>query len=206
MKEDKKQALAQFHRDTIQAAAEKLFLEFGVEHVSVDEIAKSAGYSKATLYVYFESKAAIWTRILHSAMHLLKQRIENALNTEEGYLAQYFAICKAITVFSEEYPLYFESLLGAIPLEGDELSQKTFEIGEEIVALVGQLIAQGIEEGVVRPEVQVPRVAIIFWSCIAGMIRMTAQKEAYILQSTGQGKGELLSYGFETLLQSIKRD
>jgi AcrR family transcriptional regulator len=188
---------------SIQDAAEKLFLEKGVESTSLDEIAKTAGYSKATLYVYFKNKADIWNNILLSAMKMLKANVETAVATDGGTTQKYFALCDAIVDFSDEYPLYFESLLGMILLENEEISRQIYETGEEITDMVGQLIKQGIKEGVVRSDVQVPNIAIVFWACISGMIRMSNQKEVYFSEKTGRGKKELLRYGFETLLQSI---
>lgn len=47
------------HRENIAAAASKLFMEKGITATSMNEIAKIAGYSKATLYVYFENKEEI---------------------------------------------------------------------------------------------------------------------------------------------------
>ena len=44
------------HRQNIASAASRLFMEKGIEATSVNDIAKAAGYSKATLYVYFENK------------------------------------------------------------------------------------------------------------------------------------------------------
>ena len=44
------------HRAKIAAAASELFLKRGTAAVTMDEIARAAGYSKATLYVYFENK------------------------------------------------------------------------------------------------------------------------------------------------------
>ena len=52
----KKQALTEFHRGSILAAAERLFAEKGTEKTTMDDIAREAEYSKATLYVYFQSK------------------------------------------------------------------------------------------------------------------------------------------------------
>ena len=43
------------HRENIASAASSLFMEKGIRLVSMDDIAKAAGYSKATLYVYFEN-------------------------------------------------------------------------------------------------------------------------------------------------------
>lgn len=41
------------------SAASALFMERGIAGTSMDDIAKAAGYSKATLYVYFENKEEI---------------------------------------------------------------------------------------------------------------------------------------------------
>ena len=45
----KKQALTEFHRGSILAAAERLFAEKGTEKTTMDDIAREAEYSKATL-------------------------------------------------------------------------------------------------------------------------------------------------------------
>lgn len=45
------------HREHITAAASALFTQKGITATSMDDIAKAAGYSKSTLYVYFENKA-----------------------------------------------------------------------------------------------------------------------------------------------------
>ena len=71
----KKQALTEFHRGSILAAAERLFAEKGTEKTTMDDIAREAEYSKATLYVYFQSKEEIINAILLSGMVLLKKKI-----------------------------------------------------------------------------------------------------------------------------------
>jgi AcrR family transcriptional regulator len=205
MKKEKKEALTEFHRNTIQYAAEKLFLEKGVEATSIEEIAKHAGYSKATLYVYFKSKADIWNNILLSATKMLKEKVESTVSSDCGAIEKYFAMCETITDFSEEYPLYFESLLGLISLEDEELNRRIYEVGDEIMNGVSQLITQGIKEGVISPEVKFPSIAFIFWSSISGMIRMTNQKVIYFQATARCRKKELLRYGFETLLKSIAK-
>ena len=43
-------------RDLILNVAQKAFIKHGYDHTMVDQIALDAGYTKATLYKYFESK------------------------------------------------------------------------------------------------------------------------------------------------------
>ena len=44
------------HREHIASAAAQLLAEKSIDAVSMDDIAGKAGYSKATLYVYFRNK------------------------------------------------------------------------------------------------------------------------------------------------------
>ena len=46
----------QVHLEKIASAAERLFFCHGIESTSMNQIADAAGYSKATLYVYFANK------------------------------------------------------------------------------------------------------------------------------------------------------
>ena len=54
-----KEALQQFHKDMISCAADRLFQCNGFDKTTMDDIAREADYSKATLYVYFKSKDQI---------------------------------------------------------------------------------------------------------------------------------------------------
>jgi AcrR family transcriptional regulator len=51
-------------RDTILAAAHQVFLESGYEAASMSQIAARLGGSKATLYSYFDSKAALFAALV----------------------------------------------------------------------------------------------------------------------------------------------
>ena len=81
----KKQALTEFHRGSILAAAERLFAEKGTEKTTMDDIAREAEYSKATLYVYFQSKEEIINAILLSGMVLLKKKIHEAIESHSDW-------------------------------------------------------------------------------------------------------------------------
>ena len=56
------------HRDNIASVASELFAERGISATSMDDIAKAAGYSKATLYVYFENKEEIVSILVLDSM------------------------------------------------------------------------------------------------------------------------------------------
>lgn len=51
-------------REAVLAAAAKVFLEQGFEAASMDEVARRAAVSKATIYSHFESKTALFNAIV----------------------------------------------------------------------------------------------------------------------------------------------
>lgn len=58
------------HREKIASAAQVLFMKKGTGAATMDDVAKAAGYSKATLYVYFKNKEAY----IEKSMNLSKQK------------------------------------------------------------------------------------------------------------------------------------
>ena len=51
-------------KEKILNAAQKEFMQFGYTKVTVDEVAKSAGVSKKTIYQYFNSKEDIFWEVM----------------------------------------------------------------------------------------------------------------------------------------------
>ncbi|SDR24869.1 transcriptional regulator, TetR family [Rhizobiales bacterium GAS113] len=50
-------------RDRILDAAQNLFLRYGVKRTSIEDVAQEAGIAKGTVYLSFESKAALFAAI-----------------------------------------------------------------------------------------------------------------------------------------------
>ena len=53
-------------RRQILAGARKVFLKHGFDAASMNDIARVAGVSKGTLYVYFENKERLFTALMHA--------------------------------------------------------------------------------------------------------------------------------------------
>jgi AcrR family transcriptional regulator len=208
MKENKKDALTQFHRSNILQAAEKLFLEKGIENTTVDNIAKAADYSKATLYVYFQNKEEIISSITLIAMQLFHSTIRESQSKSTDFFEQYHALCNAICDFQRNYPLYFDSLLKEINVDIDlpetpKVYKDIFDAGEDINKEIGSMLKKGIDQGHVCGDIKVIETVFIFWASITGVLRMAIQKEMYLSKFVGVSKENFLQYSFEILLKSI---
>lgn len=197
----KRQALAEFHRGSILAAAERLFSERGVDRTTMDNIAREAEYSKATLYVYFQSKEEIVGAILLNGLIMLKKRVHQAIEKHEGWPAAYNGVCRAILDFYKENPSAYEAVMGGNYTGAGKAKteQDIRRVTEEFCQELADFLAKGIPAG----ENQMGTV-IFFWASISGMIHMAEHGEAFLMSQTGKGREEFLEDGFQMILRAIE--
>ena len=208
MNNEKKEAINQMHKQRIIDTAEKLFLEKGVAKTTMDDIAKSADYSKSTLYVYFKGKDEIYHSIIYNSMKILKECMRILIFPDMNIFERYYAACDALVDFQEKYPFYFESILGEIIVDEDTMKAQPvlyniFLVGEEINEMMMQWIEDGIKEGVLREGIKLYQTVFVFWASISAIIRMFEQKSYYLEKVHHISKSEFLENSFEMLLQSI---
>lgn len=70
--------------DEILDAALRLFTEKGFSSTRMIDIARSAGISKGTLYLYFESKEQIFKELVQTVLSPMVDEAENALKQFKG--------------------------------------------------------------------------------------------------------------------------
>lgn len=196
------------HRETIAAAASQLFMEKGIDAVSMDEIAKTAGYSKATIYVYFQSKEKIVGLLVLDSMKKLDGYLSLALQREQSAKARYDAICDGLVRYQEEFPFYFNMVLDKINIDFEDGSflpeeKETYQIGESINEKLREFLISGMESGDLRKDLEILPAIFHFWGMLSGLIRLAAVKEGYIECSMHLSKTAFLKQGFDMLYRSI---
>lgn len=197
------------HRRRIADAAGKLFEAKGIEATTMSEIAKEAGYSKATLYVYFQDKEEIVGFLVLSSMKKLKEYISSAVESEKDFKEKYFAICQAMVLYEKEYPFYFSMVLDHINIDfsnssSEESERETFRVGEEINALLISFFTYGIKEGVFKAQLDVKTTIFSIWGMLSGFIQLAAKKQEYISREMHMTQQEFLERGFSFLYDAIK--
>ena len=204
---ERKERLSAFNRKNILDIAKQLFLEKGITHTSMDDIAKKAQYSKSTIYVYFKSKEEILDYITLEYISLLKDGISEALNRSPEFPDGYFAICNTLANFYDSYPLYFENILGEIKIVQDESNEVLFQIyllGEQINHIIERYIKACVSKGQIRPDLEpIPQTAFALWAGICGIISLANKKEKYLSQAMQVSKEAFMKNGFALLLQSL---
>lgn len=208
---DKKAELEQFHRERILDASRSLFREHEPEQTTMDDIAKAADYSKATLYVYFKNKDEIYHTILLERMKEIHQQMIDVLSRENRAMHQYVGICLVLSKFYEESPSQFDHMM-EIMVADTELREKSLimgklnQMGEDIIATVGVVIQNGIIEGVFREDIPELASSLIYWSSLSGIIEIANKKSIYIRRRTGMSKEEFLKFGFRVMLRSVLKE
>ncbi|MCI7791793.1 MAG: TetR/AcrR family transcriptional regulator [Lachnospiraceae bacterium] len=196
------------HRKNISSAAEQLFMEKGIENTSMNDIAKAAGYSKATLYVYFKNKEELIGVLVLESMQKLYDYIRLAIEKGSDTRECFMEICHALLKYQEEYPLYFKMVLENIKIDFETTDflpeeKETFLVGEQINGLLAAFLQGGIEKGQIRPDLQILPTIFSLWGMLSGLVQIATNKQEYIEQQMGLSKEEFLSYGFDTLYRSI---
>ena len=196
------------HREKIASAASALFMNKGIAATSMDDIAKAAGYSKATLYVYFENKEEIVGILVLESMKKLYHYIASALEQQETTKEQYIFICRGLVRYQEEFSFYFKIVLDKINIDFESHDylpeeKETYQIGEEINEKIKEFLISGIDKGDLRGNLKIMPAIFNFWGMLSGLIQFAANKEEYIKKTMGSSKIQFLEYGFHMLYCSI---
>ncbi|MCB6203115.1 TetR/AcrR family transcriptional regulator [Extibacter muris] len=180
----------------------------GIECTTMNDIAKESGYSKATLYVYFQNKEEIIAFLVLKSMTKLDEYITLALENQKSTKGRYDMICQGLLEYQKQYPFYFAVALDEINIDFKNSNylpeeEETYHVGEEINKKLQQFIQEGILANDLKPDIKILPTIMAFWGMLSGLIQISVKKEAYITQELKMSRQEFLKYGFETLYQSI---
>lgn len=198
------------HRNRILDAAGKLFEQKGAGNTSMDDIAKTAGYSKATIYVYFKNKDEIVAYLVLTSMIKLKEYLSQALDSNKSFKSRYFDICNSMVRYEEEYPYYFSMALDRINIDFEhspcaESEREIFNVGEDIIEILTNFFISGMKQGAFIVNMNIKAVIFSIWGMLSGLIQLSSKKQKYIESEIKMTKKVFLESGFELLYEAFKR-
>ena len=150
-------------RARILAAAQKRFASFGYRRTGVADIARAAGVAPGTLYRYFKDKEDIFREVVRELHEAWLARAEKVIAEPGTALERMTRMGPASveynqenslinSIFSRDEEIVFAPLL-------DELHDRLVKAN---VAIIAQLIREGIREGSVR-EIDPERAAYVLF-------------------------------------------
>lgn len=117
-------------RKAIIKGAERVFMQLGFDAASMDDIARTAGVSKATLYVYFKDKTELFVAMIAVRREELWQGLSEILVEEDDLktVLTRFGIA-LVKSTNTDWALRTVRIVMAVAERMPEVGQAVFEIG-----------------------------------------------------------------------------
>ena len=154
---------------SVIAAAQKLFARFGPSKTSVEEIAREAGFSKATVYNYFSGKEAVVAGVIENdrkaLIAKLREAIDGAVDPLASLRAFFLVRFREIQRHQHTYRAGREDFLRHMPQVA-----KAIEINrKEERKLIEDVLRRGVDEGFFRPFKDIHLAADILFTTAIGL-------------------------------------
>ncbi|WP_394184918.1 TetR/AcrR family transcriptional regulator [Metabacillus halosaccharovorans] len=79
-------------RERISTTAAHLFLTYGYESVSMQQVAEASNVTKASVYYYFKDKATLFTKAVSSMFQRITGRVEELLQSTKGLESRLYEV------------------------------------------------------------------------------------------------------------------
>jgi len=185
-------------KEDIRNAAWGLFSQFGVEKVSMNDIARKAGVSPATIYNNFGSKDVLVQEFIATMIEQLMGDAESILTLDVPFdqkiivLFQYITDRLVNTKPAPDNPLFS----GSIDLHNDPQIKRIRESAQErMTKLVMEFVAQGKREGQVDSALSDAALAIYFSLFMEAFVRPDYQIQFHQNSKLVSDLGSLMLHG-----------
>ncbi|WP_230740954.1 TetR/AcrR family transcriptional regulator [Methanooceanicella nereidis] len=144
-------------RNYIVDVAERLFFSRGYDNVSMEDIAKEVGFNKATLYLYFKSKDALFFAIVLRGARIMDAAYAEGAKKGTDGLSKLWAMRLEFYEFSRLYPDYFRALCYSggerFHKADDEAAKEVLGILVKNTKIITDTVTEGIEDGSIRNDI-----------------------------------------------------
>ncbi len=141
-------------REAILAEAEKIFSVKGYHNVTMAEIAAAAGFSTGALYLYFESKEALYTDLIIEKLTLMYSSVFREVAAAKSIFEKLDAYILAHLKFVEKNTNFCRIFLRGenelSPLTMDSLRERLKEDYLDSLARMEDIIKTGIKKRLLR--------------------------------------------------------
>jgi AcrR family transcriptional regulator len=140
--------------EDLLAAALRVFSERGFAASRLDDVAREAGVSKAALYLYFESKQAIFEALVRAAVLPNVERLESVVAGWQGSSADLLrTLVQAIArvVVDGEVSAFPKLIIAEASNFPDLAKLYRTAVIERVLGLLASIVERGIASGEFRP-------------------------------------------------------
>jgi len=179
-------------REDIRRAAWELFSQFGVDKVSIADIARKAGVSQATIYNNFGSKEALVREFVTGAVEQLVSSAQEILTPKMSFQEKMAVFIRFISemMVSGQPSAAERVIFSSLELQNDpEIKKIRTAAQEKMTGLMLGLVWEGKEQGQVNPKLSEAALRIFF------AVFMDAFSSPKLLQQYYQNPGLVQELG-----------
>lgn len=151
-------------------AAAQVFARDGIDGANMSEIAEAAGVSKATIYHYFTGKKDVIVALVKRVFSLDRTAVDqlrNGTGSVRERLLTYAAKLAALAIENRQL-VFVTGEIQARAARVPSLKTLAAEFYRDYLAVLESVVAQGIEQKEVDPDVDVQAVALGYLSVVEG--------------------------------------
>ena len=210
MNSKRKIQLADFNRKVILTTSNTLFLNRGIESTTMEEIAHEAGFSKTTLYTYFENKKDILDHLILEGMERFYQEVIKIASRQNSFREFYRELCHALIALHETSIAYFPAITGQIAnyekiTKNNKALKSISMIGEQINHIIAAQITGAAEKKEIGLNASAADVTMLFWLCLTGLVEKSSHRESYFLRHLEKDRKSFLDFAFDSILLMIEK-
>lgn len=183
-------------RDAILQAASRLFTRFGPRKTTMDEVAREAGCSRATVYAHFSGKDALYRGLLEHETRSFLEQVEAAVASSDSAPRKLQEIMRATLRIYAHRPVLRGALTGNPDLALERVARPAIRTHEkQVIGLLQRVLEEGIKDGTFR-ELDAEAVAYLMYQ-LGGVLvmREVAGREDYALYRILRVMADVLARG-----------
>ncbi|MCX5999992.1 MAG: TetR/AcrR family transcriptional regulator [Chloroflexi bacterium] len=142
-------------REDIRRAAEELFSKFGADKVSMNDIARKAGVSQATIYNNFGSKENLVHDYRKTIVDSVASRVREILVWKKSYAEKFEGFLQSLIDIADRYRIEIEDSKpfgNRGPGSDQGITRSRDSIGIEIEDSLLEFVKEGRQQGNVRSD------------------------------------------------------
>jgi AcrR family transcriptional regulator len=142
-------------QEQVIKAAQQLFKQYGLQKVTMDDVARAVGKGRSSLYYYYKSKVEIFEAVMNAEINEILAEVARAVDKAVGVEQKIHAFCVTKLKEARKRRSFYATLEAG--MDADERSHYTksepvirARIMAEESALLGKVIMDGVVNGELR--------------------------------------------------------
>jgi len=156
-------------RKNILESATKVFAEKGFADTKIQDIANESGVAHGTIYLYFKSKDALFMSIFQENLAELISYIGSEIQKETSSEDKFRRMISLQLEIIESNPDLTKLILIEFPGTGKFLNNGNIDVLSNYIDLIGDLLNEGINEGVFSTGIRTEIAATMVYAAMQGV-------------------------------------